>query len=523
MDGGAADLPDDVATLKAMLLASLRREAHLQHIVSMLQRHRFGRRSEKLTPEQYGLALEDAEAATAEADALIEQHERAKGVAKPKTPRDARPSLPSHLPRIERRILPPQTACPCCAGELHVIGEDRSERLDIVPAQYRVVVTIRPRMACRTCSEGVMRAPAPPRLVPGGLPTEALIADVLVKKYADHLPLYRQAQIMKRQGIAVERAVLAGWVGRAAALLKPLVEQMKAELLRSSRLFADETTAKVLAPGMGKVKTGYFWALARDDRGHGGADPPWVVYTYMPGRGATWASKLLGEYRGVLQVDGYEGYTHLGDAKRAGGAATLAYCWAHLRRRFYDAAKGGNAPVAEDALARIAAIYAVEAKIRGAPAEVRLTTRQRDTAPLIEAFHGWMRQVGHRAFAAVGTQDAIRYALRHWEGLTRFLDDGRIELDSNVVERSMRPVALQRKNALFAGHELGAENWAAIASLVESCKLNDINPNAYLADVLTRLVTIKDGDAIDHLTPGRWIDTKAAESPFERSAIARAA
>ena len=527
MATAAEDLPDDVATLKAMVIASEARVDRLEHLLRVLSRQRFGKSSEKLAPDQLALALEDSEAATAEAELLVEQTCPAETVEtvrrKRRRPDGSRPSLPSHLPRHEIEIAPEATTCACCGGTLHRIGEDRSERLDIIPAQYRVLVTVRPKMGCRACGDGVAQAPAPRHVVPGGLPSEALVADVLVKKYADHLPLYRQAQMLARQGIEIDRASLCTWVGRAAGYLKPLVELQKAKLLGAERLFVDETTAKVLAPGNGKTKTGYMWAMVCDDRAHGSTDPPAIVYSYMPGRGGMWAKQLLGDYHGILQVDGYEAYGQFGRPDREGQSATLAYCWAHVRRGFFDAAKGKEAPIAEEALKRIGALYESEREIRGRAPELRLAARQARAKPLVDDLHAWLETKRRRMFKGSPTLAAINYALGRWRGLTRFLEDGRIEIDNNAVERSMRPMALQRKNALFAGHELGAENWAAIASLVETCKLNGVNPAAYFADVLARIVTKCDDDPLDDLLPGNWVDTKAAETTFETSNIANAA
>jgi transposase len=522
------DLPDDVGALKAMIIAERLRSARLQHLLDVLNRMHFGKRSEKMTPDQLLLTFEDTDIAMGEVDLIQEQSTEALepmgGARSRKRTADAsRPSLPSHLPRHEIEIAPEMTCCAGCGGTLHRIGEDRAERLDIVPAQYRVLVTVRPKMACRGCGDGVAQAPALKHIVPGGLPSEALVADVLVKKYADHLPLYRQAQIMGRQGVAIDRATLANWVGRAAGYLKPLVELQKHELLKSARLFVDETTAKVLAPGTGKTRTGYLWAMVRDDRAHGGADPPAIVYTYMPGRGAMWANKLLGDYRGIMQVDAYPGYGQFGKANRPGGPSVLAYCWAHARRGFYDAAKGDGATIAREALRRIGMLYEIERDIQGRSPDERLAARQARSRPVVEDLRAWLDEKRRRMFSGSPTLGPINYALNQWSGLVAFLDDGRIDIDNNPVERSMRPIALQRKNALFAGHELGAENWAAIASLVESCKLNGINPNAYLADVLARIVLRADGDPLDDLLLGNWVDTRAAETTFETSDMAQAA
>ena len=267
-----------------------------------------------------------------------------------------RGALPAHLPRVDVTIEPEDTNCPCCRAPMHVIGEETSQRLDVIPAQFRVIVTHRPKYACRACEEAVVQAPAPERLIKGGLPTEAMVAYVLVAKYAWHLPLYRQAQMLLAQGLDIKRAILAFWVGYAAAELKPLYLRLRELILASGKIAVDETVAPVLDPGRGRTKKGYFWAIARDDRPWGGTDPPAVAYSYAPGRGAVHALKLLEHYRGIVQCDGYAAYKSIADAA-CGEAITLAFCWAHLRRRFFDIAKDGSAPVATEALRRIAALY----------------------------------------------------------------------------------------------------------------------------------------------------------------------
>ena len=329
----------------------------------------------------------------------------------------------------------------------------------MIPAQFRVIVTRRPKLACRACAGTVVQAPAPPRLIEGGLPTEALVAHVLVARYADHLPLYRQAQILARQGVALERSTLASWVGYAAAEIAPVVSRLRVIVLGSARVFADETTLPVLDPGRGRTKTGYLWAVARDDRPWGGTDPPAVVYRYAPGRGQQHADTLLGGYRGILQGDGYTTYKKLADPARDGqgdGSVTLVFCWAHVRRGFYDLAKTGTAPIATEALQRIAALYRIEAEVRGQPAERRRQVRHARSRPLVTELRAWFEQQLAKLPGRGATAGAIRYALNHWDGLERFLDDGRIELDTNVVERAIRPIALSRKNALFAGSDAGA-------------------------------------------------------------------
>jgi transposase len=512
----ADTLPADPDALRALLLAERARHAEavarieqerdaavgesarLRAIIQALQRHRFGRRSEQLDPDQLALGLEDTEqalsAVEAKEDAARPVHARA---ARRRTNRGA---LPKSLPRIETVIDIENRSCPCCGGALHAIGEDVAERLDVIPAQFRVLVVRRPKYACRACPGTVVQAPAPSRLIEGGLPTEALVAHVIIGKYANHLPLYRQAQIYARQGIELDRSTLADWVGRAAWFLRPLHECLLEHLRASTKLFADETTAPVLDPGRGRTKTGQLWAYARDDRPWGGTAPPAVAYVYAPDRKSDRPVQHLKGFTGVLQVDGYAGY----GALAATGAVQLAFCWAHWRRKFYEIARAGNAPIASEALARIAAIYAVEAEIRGQEAETRRSVRQQRSTPLVNALKAWLES----QLAAVSRKstiaEAIRYGLGRWDGLVRFLDDGRIEIDSNVVERTIRPIALNRKNALFAGSDGGGEHWATLASLIETCKLNGIDPQAYLADILARIANDHPINRIDELLPWTW-------------------
>jgi transposase len=350
-------LPDDPGLLKAMLLAERAESERLRQIIRELQRHRFGRRAESLPEEQLQLALEEAEQVESAGQAAMEEKAPAERTARAARRRANRGALPAHLPRIETVVEPSSTRCPCCSGALHRIGEDVAERLDIVPAQFRVLVVRRPKYGCRSCQDVVVQAPAPARLIEGGLPTEATIAQVLVSKYADHLPLYRQAQIYARQGVNLDRSTLADWVGRAAFLLRPVHERLLERLKTSAKLFADETTAPVLDPGRGRTKTGQLWAYARDDRPWAGTDPPGVAYVYAPDRKAERPTAHLDGFRGVLQVDGYAGYKVLA----AHGGVRLAFCWAHVRRRFYELAQDGPAPIASEALARIAAFYRIRA------------------------------------------------------------------------------------------------------------------------------------------------------------------
>jgi len=525
----ANQLPTDTETLHALVMTAwMQRDAamaerdtaigerdralsqidRLRHLLRQLSRAQFGRRSEKLDRDQLLLALEDIEQAIAESEACDDKKDVQAARARAETRHANRGALPLHLPRVDITIAPEDTDCPCCKTPMHVIGEEKSERLDVIPAQFRVIVTHRPKYACRACEQAVVQAPAPERLIKSGLPTEAMVAYVLAAKYAWHLPLYRQAQILLSQGIAIERATLAFWVGYAAAELKPLYLRLRALILGSVKIAVDETVAPVLDPGRGRTKKGYFWAIARDDRAWGGTDPPAVAYTYAPGRGAVHALKLLETYRGIVQCDGYAAYKSIADDARAGDAIMLAFCWAHLRRKFFDIAKGGSAPIASEALERIAALYAIEKTIRGRSADARHAVRQEKSKPLVLALKTWLDEQLARVSAKSVIAEAIRYGLNHWDGLTRFLEDGRIELDTNIVERGVRPIVLNRKNALFAGHDQGAENWAAIASLVETCKLHGVDPQAYFADVLTKLVNLWPESRLDELLPWAWATSR---------------
>jgi transposase len=499
-------LPDDPATLKAMVLAERARADRLAQILAEMQRHRFGRRAETLPLDQLELGLEDLQQQNAAEAAQAETKDTERRKASAAKRRANRGALPAHLPRIETVVDIEDKACPCCAGALHQIGEDRSERLDVIPAQFRVLVTCRPKYACRACEDGVRQAPAPARLIEGGLPTEALVAHVVTAKYADHLPLYRQAQIYARQGINLDRSTLADWTGRAAFLLRPVHDHLLKNLKASSKLFADETTAPVLDPGRGRTKTGQLWAYARDDRPWGGTDPPAVAYVYAPDRKAERPMTHLAGFTGVLQVDGYGGYRALADK----GDVKLAFCWAHVRRRFYELAAAGPAPIATEALERIKALYAIEAEIRGLNPDARRAARQDKIRPLIEALEPWLRAKLETISQKTKLAEAIRYALSRWAGLTLFLSDGRVEIDNNTVERSIRPLALTRKNALFAGSDGGGEHWAILASLIETAKLNSVDPQAYLTDVIARIVQGHPQSRIAELTP--W-EFRAANGP----------
>jgi len=533
-DTDTPTLPEDPASLRTLLLEALEKvdtlssrcdsvaaerdalveqNERLRHLLLKLQRRQFGRKSERLTDEQLQFAFEEIEATLAENAAEAGKRSPAAREQQKQRRRAGRGRLPAHLPEIEQVLAPEATTCPCCQGPLVEIGSDTSRRLDMIPAQFRTVVTRRPKLACRACPGIVLQAPAPNRLVEGGMPTEATVAHILVSRYADHLPLYRQAQILARQGIEISRAVLADWLGTATREIAPVVQRLHEIQQASPRLFADETTMPVLDPGRGQVKKGYAWAIARDDRPWGGADPPAVVFHYAPGRGAKHPKALLADYQGILQCDGYTAYKTLAAASEG---ITLAFCWSHVRREFVELAKGQTAPIATETLQRIAALYTVEAEIRGKSPEIRKAVRQAKSKPLVEALFAWLEEQLARLPGGSPTAKAIRYSLNHREGLCRFLDDGRIELDTNVVERAIRPVCLSRKNSLFASGDDGGARWCAAASLVETCKLNGVDPQRYFTDLLTRLVNGWPQTRIDELMPWCWAD---AQKPAEAQPV----
>ena len=493
-----------VATLMETIAALQEITQRQQHLIAELNHALHGKRSEKLAEDERQLAFEDLSIALAEVE-VQKEHLAAKADDKTATrtaPKRTIGNLPAALPRIEEVIEPDSLICPCGCGIMHKIGEDRTERLDIVPAHLRVIVTVRPKYACRTCTNGVTQAPAPSHLIMGGLPTEATLAHVLVSKYADHLPLYRQSQILARAGLDLHRAVLADWVGKAAFHLKPVVDRLAEHLKRSDKLFMDETTAPVLDPGRGKTKTGYLWALARDDRPWGGEDPPGVVYFYAPGRAGENAETFLTGFDGILQIDGYQGYNRLTKPTRKGGTPIrVAHCWAHARRKLKEVFDRDGSQIAAEGLRRIAEIYAVEADIRGVSPGQRLSARRTLSAPLVAALGDWLQEQRRKISAKSRLGEKLTYIHNHWDGLQTFLADGRVEIDNNRVENLIRPITLNRKNALFAGHDEGGIAWGRIASLIETCKINDVEPFAYLKATLTSIANGHPQSRLDDLLP----------------------
>ncbi|HZD31080.1 MAG TPA: IS66 family transposase [Candidatus Angelobacter sp.] len=513
-------LPDDPAALQLILHAALAEIERLRLLIAGLQRNRFGRRSERLDDAAFHQGVENLEQSLAEQMAKLDAASSAAAISTPeptlRPPRTEpakrnRGALPAHLPRIEVVIDVADKACPCCGGLLHVIGEDRAEMLDYVPAQLRVRVIRRPRYGCRACEEAVVQAPAPERPIDGGMATEALLAHVLVNKYADHLPLYRQAQIFARQGVTLDRSTLCTWVGRACWWLAPLHELVLSTVLTSPKVFADDTTLPVLDPGRGRTKTGRLWCYAVDNRPWRGPGHPAAAYVYSEDRKGEHPATHLKGFRGLLQVDGYAGFGRL--VADMGNVSQLAFCWAHARRKFYDIYAATQSPLAGEALRQIAALYEIEDEIRGQPVEERRRVREQRSRPLIEAMQAWLAETLGRISGRSALAQAIRYALNHWSGLILFLDDGRLELDTNTVERAMRPVALGRKNALFAGSDSGGRHWAIIATLIQSAKLNDVDPLAWLIDVLERIVSGRTKrNELDTLLPWNWKAAAAAET-----------
>ncbi len=483
----------------------------LELVVRQLVRAQFGRKSERLDPEQFQLTLENVEQEIAAVKATGQNAEDSEKHRRPRRAPARRNlgHLPAHLDRDEVVIEPEDRSCPCCGGAMHQIDVEETERLDAVPLHLRVRVTRRPIYGCRSCGEAVVQAPAPDSVVPGGLPTEALLAHLAVSKYCDGLPLYRQAQILERDGVHLDRATLSDWMGRTAWWLKPLWELLLTSVLSSPKLFCDDTRLPVLAPGKGKTSTGYLWGIARDDSPWQGDLPPAVAYVYTEDRVWDRAREVLADYTGVLQVDGWGGFKRLTGKHDAVpddvGAVTLAFCWSHGRRQFFEIHQSSQSPIAGEVLRRIAELYRIEDAIRGQPPDARQAVRHDRSRPRVEALKVYLEEQLARVSGKMPVAKAIRYMLRHWDGLCVFLTDGRVELDTNTIERLHRIVATTRKNALFAGADSGARSWAIFTSLIQSAKMNGLNPFEYLKDVLERIVS---GDVkahqLDRLLPWTW-------------------
>ena len=495
------DLATQAADERAELERSRAEAERLRAIVHQLQRAQFGRRSERLDGDQLALGFEDLDVDIARVQApLASRIDNGRSEAAPR-----RQPLPDSLERQDITVDVACGTCPCCGGGLHPIGESVSEMLDFLPARLRVLRIRRPKYGCRTCGT-IHQAPAPERPITKGLASPALLAHVLVSKYCDHTPLYRQSQIFARHGVELDRSTLANWVGGACWWLEPLQARLAAHVFGSSKVFADDVPIPVLDPGRGRTKTGRLWVYTRDDRPWAGPDPPAAVYFYSPDRKAERPAAHLEGFRGVLQVDGYAGFERL----TARGNIVLAACWAHARRKFYEVHEATGSPIAAEALRRIAELYKIEVSIRGRTAEQREQVRHAKTKSLIEAMKPWLETELSRIPGRSALAEAIRYALARWEELSRFLEDGRIDLDNNPVERAIRPVALGRKNHLFAGSDGGGIRWATISSLLATAKLNDVEPFAYLKDVFERMTNGHPMSRLDDLLPWNWTHMKAA-------------
>jgi len=478
-----SDLPDDLDSLKRLVREQqallLSRDLEIEQLklqLAKLRRMQFGRSSEQLDAQiaQLELTLEElevSEAALPISTVAAPRMERAKPVRRP---------LPEHLPR-EEQVHQPACDCPQCGAEMRPLGEDVSEVLEYVPSRFKVIRHVRPKLACASC-QTIVQMPAPMRPIARGLAGPGLLAHVLVAKYADHLPLYRQSEIYAREGVDLDRSTLADWVGGASALLEPLVEAVGRHVLTAGKLHADDTPVPVLCPGRGTTKTGRLWTYVRDDRPAASTEPPAVLFRYSPDRKGERPRRHLASFSGVLQADGYAGFERL-----YGATIQEAACWAHVRRKFYDLHVAQASPLAEAALARIGELYLIEAEIRGRPPDERTAVRQARARPLLESLHGWM----HTTLATLSKKSelagAIKYALSRWAALTRYRDDGRLEIDNNAAERALRACALGRKNWLFAGSDAGGERAAAIYTLLGTAKLNGLDPEAYLRDVLERI------------------------------------
>jgi transposase len=455
---------------------------HLKLLIAKLRRMQFGRSSEKLDRqiEQLELRLEELQTTQAEKPA-------ANLAARPALPNQPVPapvrrSLPEHLPRETRKYLPPQKACPDCGGALQPLGEDVSEILEYVQVRFKVIQQVRPKLACAGCDR-IVQAAAPSRPIERGMAGPGLLAHVLVSKYSDHLPLYRQSEIYAREGVELDRSTLADWVGGTSRLLAPLVEALRRHVMAGYKIHGDDTPVPVLEPGRGKTKTGRLWTYVRDDRPAGDKTPPAVWYCYTPDRKGEHPQAHLRDFTGTLQADAYAGYERVYES----GRILEAGCWAHVRRKFYDLLVAHNSPVAAEAVERIAGLYAIEKEIRGRPAEERREIRNTRSRPLLESLKQWLEETLGKLSRKSDTALAVRYALGRWEALMRYCDDGRLEIDNNAAERSLRAVVLGRKNYLFTGSDAGGERAAAIYSLISSAKLNDLNPEAYLRNVLERI------------------------------------
>ena len=489
MSADPAQLPDDVDALKRMIIAMAQDAIHARTLIDKLRfelarfkRHQFGASSEKLDgrTEQLELAIEALE--TDEAEGSASGDPPISATVEDTGPKPARRPLPDHLPR-EEVIHPGPCACPSCGGKLRRIGSDVTETLDYVPGRFKVIRHVREAFSCRAC-DTVVQAPAPFHAIARGRAGPGLLAHIMVAKFDDHLPLYRQAEIFAREGVKLETSTLSGWVGATAAALMPLVDLLRRDVIAGSDiLHGDDTPVPILAPGTGKTRTGRLWTYVRDERPYGGPRRPAAIFFASPDRKGARPLAHLARFSGILQADGFAGFNGLYESGRIVEAA----CWAHVRRKFFDVHVATKSAVAHEALERIGALYDVERDVRGKPPDERRRQRQARSHPLAKALRTWAQTILPQLSGRSDLAGAFRYMLTRWTALTRVFDDGRIALDNNPAERALRSVAIGRKNYLFAGSDRGAERAATLYSLIETAKLNGLDPEAYLRDVLGRI------------------------------------
>ncbi|HET9537660.1 MAG TPA: IS66 family transposase [Mesorhizobium sp.] len=518
-------LPNDIDALKAMVVAMAEkaalleeRNAHLENvnqgaeeriarlmsIVKMLERARYGNRSERLGKdrlgeEQYALVLDEIETGVA---AITAQMDKAMGRSTTKRAPRPRKGFAAHLDRVEV-LIEPEDAPGCEGLERILIGEDVSERLDVTPTKFRVIVTRRPKYIYKG-RDGVIQAAAPARIIESGIPTEALLAQIAVSKYADGLPLYRQEAIYARDKVAIDRSQMAQWMGKVGFEIEPLADYAMARIKQGERIFADETSLPTLAPGSGKARTAWLWTYVRDDRPFGGSGPPIVVYRFEDSRAGECVARHMEGYSGILQVDGYAAYHRLARPDRANEGVRLAACWSHVRRKFFELHVSDASVIASQTLAQMASLWAVEGAARGQDAGARTQARQETSAAVVRALFALWERALPRLSRKSKLAEAIRYALTRRASLERFLLDGRIELDSNTVERAIRPQTITRKNALFAGSDGGGRTWAAIASLLATAKMNNVDPHAWLTQALERIAEGWPNSNIEALMPWNY-------------------